>query len=97
MFTVIANKPQQPAYMSALIPSDQVFDEDPDDNELPAPRKKIKIKKKVQIKEEFDENEELDNEEEEEEVVNNIEESDIKQEEPIDNPFLRCVKYPAAP
>lgn len=91
MFLVIANKPQQPAYLSALIPNDQVFDDDIDD-EMSIARKKIEIKKKVQIKEEFDENEEED-----EEVVNNIDESDVKQEEPIDNPFLRSVKYPVAP
>lgn len=91
---VIANKPQQPAYFSALLPNDQVFDDDPDETEIPVPSKKIK--KEVQIKEDFDENEEQENEEEEEEV-NNGDESDIKVEEPIDNPFLRPVKYPVAP
>lgn len=93
-FIVIANKPQQPAYISALLPNDQVFDDDPDDSELPSPRKKIKIKKEVQIKEDFDENEEQENEEDEE--INNGDESESKQEEPIDNPFLRPIKFPAA-
>lgn len=90
---MIANKPQQP-YISALLPNDQVFDDDPDDTEIPVTSKKIKIKKDVQIKEEFDESEEQENEEEE---INNGNESEIKQEEPIDNPFLRPVKYPTAP
>lgn len=94
---MIANKPQPPAYFSALLPNDQVFDDDPDDTEIPVPNKKIKIKKEVQIKEDFDENEEQENEEEEEEV-NNGDESEVKIiEEPIDNPFLRPVKYPVAP
>lgn len=92
---MIANKPQQPAYLSALLPNDQVFDDDPDDAEMPVrSSKKIKIKKEVQIKEDFDENEEQEDEEEE---INNLDESDLKQDEPIDNPFLRPVKYPAAP
>lgn len=88
---MIANKPQQP-YISALLPNDQVFD---DDTEIPVPSKKMKIKNDIQIKEDFDENEEQDNEEEEE--INNGDESETKQEEPIDNPFLRPVKYPAGP
>jgi len=92
-FPLIANKPQQP-YISALLPNDQVFDDDPDDTEIPVTSKKIKIKKDVQIKEDFDESEEQENEEEE---VNNGNESELKQEEPIDNPFLRPVKYPTAP
>lgn len=64
---------------------------------MPPPSKKIKLKKDVQIKEEFDENEEQENENEEEEELVNCEETDIKQEEPIDNPFLRPVKYPVVP
>ncbi|XP_026805201.1 transcription initiation factor TFIID subunit 8-like [Rhopalosiphum maidis] len=96
-FALIANKPQQPAYFSALLPQDQVFDEDPDETEIPAPSKKIKFKKEIQIKEDFDENEEQENENEEEEEVNNGDETESKPEEPIDNPFLRPVKYPAAP
>lgn len=99
---MIANKPQQPAYFSALLPQDQVFDEDPDENEIPVPSKKIKLKKVIQAhkstSDEFDENEEQENEnEEEEEEVNNGDEIESKHEEPIDNPFLRPVKYPAAP
>lgn len=94
-FPLIANKPQPPAYLSALIPNDQVFDDDPDETELLPPSKKIKIKTEVQVKEDFDENEEQENDEDEE--VNNGNESETKQEEPIDNPFLRPVKYPAAP
>lgn len=90
---MIANKPQQPAYISALLPNDQVFDDDIDENEIPIPTKKIKLKKDFDIKEEFDENEEQENEEE----INNGDESEIKLEEPIDNPFLRPVKYPAGP
>lgn len=50
----------------------------------------MKIKKEVQIKEDFDENEE-------DEEINNSNESETKQEETIDNPFLRHVKYPVAP
>ncbi|XP_050424056.1 transcription initiation factor TFIID subunit 8-like isoform X2 [Adelges cooleyi] len=92
-FPLIANKPQQPAYLSALLPSDQVFDEDLDeDNDIiPRTNKEVKvtIKKEVKIKEEFDENDYQENEEE-----NNIDESEVKQEELIDNPFLRPVKYP---
>jgi len=90
---VIANKPQQP-YISALLPNDQIFDDDPDDTEMPVTSKKIKMKKDVLIKEDFDENEEQENEEDEVNIGN---ESDIKQEEPIDNPFLRPIKYPTAP
>lgn len=48
------------------------------------------MKKEVQIKEEFEENEE-------DEEINNGDESETKQEETIDNPFLRPVKYPVAP
>lgn len=90
---MIANKPQQP-YISALLPNDQIFDDDPDDTEMPVTSKKIKMKKDVLIKEDFDENEEQENEEDEVNIGN---ESDIKQEEPIDNPFLRPIKYPTAP
>lgn len=97
-FLVIANKPQQPAYISALLPNDQVFDDDPDDVEIPVPSKKMKINKVVQIKEDFDESEEQEQEQEnEEEELNNVDEPEVKQEEPIDNPFLRPVKYPAVP
>jgi len=88
-FPLIANKPQQPAYFSALLPIDQVFDDDPDDTDIPPPTKKIKMKKEVRIKDEFDENED--------EELNNLDESETKQEEPIDNPFLRPVKYPVTP
>ncbi|XP_050523926.1 transcription initiation factor TFIID subunit 8-like isoform X2 [Daktulosphaira vitifoliae] len=90
-FPLIANKPVQPAYLSALLPSDQVFDDESDDSEILRNNKDIKIKKDVKIKEDFDENDDQENEEDEE---NNIDESEIKQEEPIDNPFLRPVKYP---
>lgn len=94
---MIANQPQQPAYLSALLPSDQVFDDDPDDVEMapPVTSKAVKMKKEVQIKDDFDENEEQENDDEEE-VVNG-DESEIKQEELIDNPFLRPVKYPSVP
>lgn len=92
---MIANKPQQPAYISALLPNDQVFDDDTDENEISIPTKKIKLNKAVEIKGEFDENEEQENDDEEE--INNGDESEIKLEEPIDNPFLRPVKYPAGP
>lgn len=98
LVSVIANQPQQPAYLSGLLPNDQVFDDDPDDVEMPPPPsiKRIKIKKE-QNKEEFDDNEDQENEEEEEEEINNGDDSEIKQDEPIDNPFLRPVKYPSTP
>jgi len=94
---VIANKPQQPAYISALLPQDQVFDEDSDETEIPASSKKTKFKKDIHIREEFYENEEQENENDDEEEINNGDETESKPEEPIDNPFLRPVKYPAAP
>jgi len=92
---VIANNPPQQPYISALLPNDQVFDDDPDDTEIPTTSNKINIKTEVQNKEDLDENEEQENEEEEE--INNSNESETKQEEPIDNPFLRPIKYPTAP
>lgn len=83
---VIAVKGQSRMYLTALLPKDQVYDEE--DEITPPATKKLK-KPKVPINVDDDDDDE-DDEDEEEEVEND---SNSKVEvETIDNPYLRPVK-----
>lgn len=78
MFPLIACKPQFPAYLKALLPSDQVFDEEEEISGSPQrPRKR-----------------EAEGEEEDADDAKEGDESGKNECDVIDNPYLRPVKVP---
>lgn len=106
-FALIVPKPEMLPYL-CLVPKDQVFEDD-DETLQPSPqkkkkqtpekKKKKKYKKKSAVQEEEEEEEDEEPEEEEEEEVNEEREqtpmkTEVAENEVIDNPYLRPVKYP---
>ncbi|XP_014236710.1 transcription initiation factor TFIID subunit 8-like [Trichogramma pretiosum] len=89
MFPLIACTPQFPTYLSALLPQDQIFDED-SDVEL-SPKKK---KEQSEVKPTKDGTRAEEGETKKENDKNEESEENSTQTEAIDNPYLRPSKMP---
>ncbi|XP_051173655.1 transcription initiation factor TFIID subunit 8-like [Leptopilina boulardi] len=83
MFPLIACKPQHPSYLTALLPTDQVFDQETEEQFEPKPVKRKKPEKK-EVEEEI--KAKIDPVDQNEETTT--------QQDTIDNPYLRPVQIP---